>query len=280
MAHETKFATPYISAVKWYLHPIKEGVPVRDAAGNQGLRVDQKQRGMIIEITPYVEGIAVARRAYEFAESTSPTVGEVLASAGIDVAGKLEDALHRYSETFPILGDQQPDLRVVGLPYYLRLDAWNAVLPYDTAKSITAILGVYQDPEYTEPAAYVPVVFADSITLAQRAATIESLNQQIATADSILVDPPTYPGWGDLPAEEQQRLRETAEQQKRAATAELARMSAQPIGNLSDLFANADVQQAIGALAASIFSALKASQPEWAEIDVAALMSRFQLPPV
>ncbi|GIW89609.1 MAG: hypothetical protein KatS3mg109_0041 [Pirellulaceae bacterium] len=280
MPQEIRYATPYLSGLRWRLNPIKEGTPVQDAQGNQLMRIDKRDRGLTVEIIPYVAGVVAQTRVYEFNEQSQPTVDEVLSSTGVDVAAAWQAALDSMANEFPILQDPPPEQSAAGLPYYLRLDSWNAVLPYEGAKSVTAIIGLYEDPAFKRVGAYVPIVFADSATVEQRQSTRQSLERQRDEAEAILADPTAYPGWADLSEDDQQRVLEQARMTRDQAVRQIATMDAQLVGSLAPLFADPTVQQSIGALVQAVFMSLKESRPEWSQIDVAALMSRFALPEV
>ena len=277
---EVRYATPYLSGLRWRLNPIKEGTPVQDAQGNQLMRIDKRDRGMTVEITPYVAGVAAQTRTYEFTETSTPSLADVLAGTGVDVAAAWQSALDAMANEFPLLQDPPPEQATVGLPYYLRLESWNAVIPQQGAKSVTAIIGLYEDEAFQRVGAYVPIVFADSATIGQRHNARASLQQQLEQAESILVDPPTYPDWDNLPGEQREQLREQAQATREQAARQIAAMDAQLVGPLGPLFADTNVQQSVGALAQAIFTVLKETQSEWSQIDVAALMSRFALPEV
>lgn len=277
---EIRYAVPYLSGLRWRLNSIKEGTPVQDAQGNQLMRIDKRDRGLTVEITPIVAGVPAQTRVYEFDESTTPTVDEVLSSTGVDVAGTWQQALDSLAANFPILQDPPPQAAAVGLPYYLRLDSWNAVIPLKGAKSATAIIGLYEDPEFTRVGAYVPIVFADSATLEQRAEQRASFQQQIDQAQAILADPTTYPGWTEMDEATRNQMLTQTRRGLEQAQRQLSAMDAQLVGSLAPLFSDPQVKQSIGALAQAVFTALKATRPEWSEIDVVTLMSKFTLPEV
>jgi len=278
---EIRYATPYVSGLRWRLHEIAEGTPVQDQSGNQAIRVDQKQPGLTIEITPYLGTVKGKTKPYEFGDGTNglPSMASVLKAAG-DVATVWAGALNQMADLFPLLKEPAAGAKKHGPPLYLRLDSWQANLQWEGAKAVTAILGLYSDPQFKSVDAYVSLVFADGTTLRQRERQREEFRSQIAQADSILAEPPSYANWDNLTAEQQQQLVKQAPLAKRSAEENLARMDTQLVAPLAQLLSLAEVQQSIGALIATCFSGLVASEPSWKDVDVATVMSKFVLPDV
>lgn len=279
---EIRYATPYVSGLRWVLNPLTANVPVQDAAGNQTMRPERLEPSLVVEVTPYIGTIQGKTKAYEFkAEPTDlPSVDDVLSAAGVDVAAAWAAALDTMAETFPLLKDPNPGDEANGPAYYLRLDSWMANLQWEGAKSVTAVIGIYDDVEYSEAQAYVSLVFADGDTLRQRATQKANLQAEITAANQILAEPPTYPGWSGLTAEQKADLTARAPQQRLYAQAEYDRMNAQLVAPLSTLLSDPAVLQSVGALVAATFATLKATTPEWADVDVATIMSKFTLPSV
>lgn len=282
---EIRYTRPYLSQLRWILNPIVSQVMAEGPNGSQMPRLQTHEPGLTVEITPYLGSTNLQPQEYSFPSvlaegQTGPVMNDVLTASQVDVQAVWADALNSMTNHFPVLQDQDPSEAAVGLPFHLRLDVWHAVLPWTGAKRVTALLGVYETETFENVRAYLPLVFNDGDAMRQRSAAVVQLMDQLAQSDSILSDPPTYEGWDDLEEEQKTRLTNQATVTSVQAQQQLDRINAEFIAPLGDLFAMDPISSSLGALVAGIFATLKASQPMWADIDVAALMGHFALPKV
>lgn len=278
---EIRYTTPYVSGLNWILNdPINESVPVQDQSGQQGVTVVKRNPGLTVEVTPYLGTVPCKIKSYEFLKgsTTAPSMESVLAAAGIDVAAAWAGALDSMANIFPILKDPVVGDELSGTPVYMRLDAWKANLPWVGSKTIAAILGVYEDTNYSSPTAYVQLVFADGASLRQRESQKQEMQKQIVYAQSVLDG--TLENWANISAEEQTRMLEQAPRTISAYTDQLAVIDSQLVAPLSQLLGDVNVQQSIGALLVGTFTVLKNTSPEWVDVDVNQVMSKFALPSV
>jgi len=282
MAVEIRYTTPYVSGLNWVLNgPISEQVPVQDQSGQNGTVIVKREPGLTIEVTPYLGTIPCQVESYEFKKSPEDgdlDVADVLTAAGVDVAAAWAEALDSMSNIFPILKDPEAGDEKYGKKVYLRLDAWRANLQWVGPKLVAAIVGVYDSAQYTKPIAYVQLAFADGDSLRQRETQKNEMLRQIAYAETILDG--TVEGWADKTQEQKDQLTAQANQTIAAYNKQIALMDAQLVAPLADLLAMPTIQQSIGALLVGAFSTLKENHADWADVDVASVMSRFALPSV
>lgn len=282
---EIRFARPYVSGLNWRLHEIAEGTPVQDPSGNVNVAVDRKQPGLLIQVTPYIGAIAAGTEQYEFKGMPAvgdhlPSMDAVLSSAGGRIAQTWADALDGMANLFPVLADPPAGAESGGLTRYLRLDAWRANTQSIGPKAVEAVLGVYRDADYKQVVNYIQLVFADGDTMRGRQSQREGFQQQIAQANSILADPPSYPNWSSLPTEEQQRLIQQAPLAKKHAEEQIARLDSQLVAPLSTLFGLPAIAASVVQLVTACYAALVANHPDWANVDVATVMQEFAFPDV
>lgn len=277
---EIRYTLPYVSGLNWVLNDaINEQIPVQDQSGQNGTMIVKREPGLTVEITPYLGTIPCKTESYEFKKTgDGPLVGEVLSAAGVDVAAAWSGVLDTMANVFPILADPSVGDEKYGPGKYLRLDAWRANLQWTGAKAVAAILGVYDDLDYTKPVAYVQLVFADGDTLRQREVQKTDYQRQKAYAQTILDG--TVEGWANKTQEEKDELTVQAQRTVTAYTQQLAMMDSQLVAPLADLLSKTEIQQSIGALLVGVFSTLKKTNENWADVDVASVMSRFALPSV
>lgn len=280
---EIRYATPYVNSLAWVLNdPIRESVPVQNESGQPTNKIVINDPGITVEILPYLGNIPGQIKRYSFIEGADDgtSVNDVLTQAGVDVKAEWAAALDSMSNIFPILSDPQAGADAYGPPFYMRLDAWKAHLPWDDNKYIVATLGLYNNDTFDDVQAYVQLVFADGNTLRQREEQKAMLQDRIDRANNILSEPPTLEGWEDLPAEEQARLIEAANSDLPILTSELQRANAQLVAPLSDLLSKPEIQSSIFALLSGIFTVLKSTNSDYAQTDPASIMSKFVLPDV
>lgn len=280
---EIRYSTPYVSGLSWILNdPIKENVPIQNESGQRQYRQVVNEPGITFEVTPYLGSVQGQTRNYQFLKGASggKSMEDVLTAAGIDVATAWANALDQMANIFPILQDPVLGDEQYGPPYYMRLDAWRAVLPWEGNKAVVATLGLYDTATFDNVQAYIQLVFADGSTIRNRNNMITQLEDKIVWANSILSDPPTYEGWDNLPEEEKTRLTNDAEQQLNYSNMELSRLNSQLLAPLGSLLSIAEVQQSIGALLRGCFATLQATEATWADTDPDAIMSKFALPDV
>lgn len=281
---EIRYTVPYVSALHWVLNdPINEAIPVKDQNGNQQSVVVKRDPGITFEVTPYLGNIPTKTISYEFKkfpEDTNNGMDDILQAAGVDVAQIWADSLDQMAEVFPILAEPEVDAKKFGPAYFLRLDSWKANLDLATNKSVVAIIGVYDSTDFSNVTAYISLLFADGNTLRQREQELAQLQEQVNLADSILANPPTFPNWNQLTVEEKNQRIDQAPLAKKYATERINQINSQLVAPLSNLLGIPAVQQSIGALLVGLFATLKATDPEWAEVDVASIMSKFALPDI
>ncbi len=279
---EVRYSVPYISGLSWVLNdPIKQNVQRQNDSGQPVTEVITTDPGLTDGITPYLGKVKGKTKIYEFKSGAdSASMEDVLTQAGLDVAGAWAEALDKMANIFPILKDPADGDEKFGPAFYIRLDAWRANLSWEGNQVVVATLGLYDTADYKDVQAYVQLVFADGKALKNRDNQKAQLEEQKARYESILADEPTYPDWENLTEDQQTQLTTEATQNLPNIENNLAQINSQLVAPLADLFADADIQTSIGALAAGTFSVLKATDPVWADIDVASILSRFSLPDV
>lgn len=292
MSEEVRYAIPYMSGLRLTLHEFVTAIPVVDTRGKEALARQVSKPGLAVDLTTYIGNAQGSTETIEFPGASTlpeghvpdpadmPTMEELFTSVGVDVAAAWQTALDSMANVFPLLQDPAEGAEAYGPKRYLRLDSWIATIPANDRKSVTAVIGVYKEPECTTAEAYISLTFADGDTLRdidQRKATHQA---NIDYANSILADPPTFPNWAEQTQERKDELTAQAHLALKSNSDALAELNAQLIGRLEDLLALESVSTSVGALAAGTFTALKEKRPAWSDIDVSSIMANFALPTV
>lgn len=242
------FAKPYLSGIKFNLH---EFVAKQQGYNQQGAPITAygKQRpSLSVDIDLYLGDKNVGKQTYTFAEKSQPAnashdglpaYGTVLANSIVEI---WEQEFGKVIDTnMPAFTDDSQDAKAAGPAIYPRINRIEASLPFSkpAERYVAAVIGVYEDRDFTRQ-----VIDADFVIVFCQDEMIVSQSGQQELSDETIA-------------------------QVRALNDRYS---------LKDFIATPAVKQSIGAMAASVFTVLKTTVHQWAEIDVATIMANFAIP--
>ncbi len=249
------FAKPYLAGMALNLHEhFAKGIST-NSQGRQTAVVGKQKPALTVEIDLYLSNRNVGRQTYSFLDKAQPATAshkglpvysEVLAP---EIVAAWEDGFGSAIDVeFPAYSDDSDDAKKSGPAIYPRINRIEAAFPFEkpSERFVAAIIGLYEDPEYTRQ-----IINADFMVAFNQD---ESITAQVRQQFGLQPD--------------QELTSEMISQVRR----DLMQYS------LKDFVSNPAMQQSIGAMAASVFTVLKNQVFQWAEIDVATIMQSFKIP--
>ena len=310
MVTNSRNVKPYFSSIKLVLFPGYTSVAVQDQQGRQGTQLVDEKPQIKTTITGWMNNQVVRQDVFVFdAEPVDgPSMTDVLEAAkeiGIDVAEAWSGAFDQVAEIFPATKDQEASASTIGPQVYLRADAFEAQLHPTQKKSVTMKVGVYSDVEYTNLQTYLNLTFEDGDTKREREAYLAQLNNSkrdievslsrlelLVAARLANQGTPVIPGFQYseyILSQTTDQLKDLVKQQQQDLvyrTKQVADQNQVLNGDLSLLLGNDNtplqqtISASVGALCTAILRTLKETHPDYANIDVAQIMSEFATPDV
>jgi hypothetical protein len=302
---EIRYVKPYFSMIKLVLNKSIEAVAVQDSQGRQSTQLRDEEPQITANITGWLNGQIVRSDNVTFPHepTDAPSMSDVLAMAkqgGVDVVEAWTDAFDAIADQFPQTAEQPSGSGSIGPAVYLRPDAFQANLHPDRKKSILIKVGVYSDSLYAKLQTNLHLVFEDGATKREREANVVQLNAAKVQAEATLVQvqdlivlkqtsqtipESVNPQFASQTVEQLQGLVKQIEQEIKYREAQILELSQVITGDLSVLLGNStplhqSVMASVGALCTAILMTLKTSNPDYAGIDVQAIMSEFAIPDI
>ena len=306
---EIRFVKPYFSSIKLVLFPGVTQVAVQDREGRQGTQLVAEAPQIKTTITGWINNQVVRQDVFVFDEepTDSPSMSDVLTKAlglGVDVTESWNSAFDKVAELFPATKDQAEGSESNGPAVYLRPDAFEGNLHPTQKKSITIKVGVYSDSTYAKLQTYINLVFEDGETkreresnLAQLAKAKSEITVNLNATQALLaariagtavpkIDGFTYNEYTLKQTVEE--LTATVKQQDTEIgfrVKQIAELNQVLNGDLSlllgsDTLVNQSVMASVGALCTAILVTLKETHPDYKEINVDQIMSKFAIPDI
>ena len=309
MITNIRFVQPYFSSIKLVLFPGVTQVAVQDREGRQGTQLVDEAPQIKTTITGWINNQVVRQDVFVFDEASTDSLSmtDVLAKAlelGVDVTESWNSAFDKVAELFPATKDQDRGSESNGPAVYLRPDAFEGNLHPTQKKSITIKVGVYSDDTYTKLQTYINLMFEDGETKREREANlaqlakakteiIVNLNATKAllaarTAGTAVprIDGFTYNEYALRQTVEE--LTATVKQQETELgfrVKQIAELNQVLNGELSLLLGSntplhQSVMASVSGLCTAILITLKETHPDYKEIDVEQIMSKFAIPDI
>jgi hypothetical protein len=224
---------------------------------------------------------------------------DVLAKANIPtLEGLWSDAFSESLDQFPMW--EEPETVIPGIKVYSRQLEWDARLSYEDAKSVTVTMGIYSTAACTEmQPERKTLTFEDGASKRTREATIAQYNRNIQDRTSVIsvVDAlklaramPNGPEKTTALAQFSEQLlnqpdldafRAQLVQEKDGYTSNRDAMLAVTYGSIANLVSLPSIAGSIKSLVVDgIIATLKSNIPEWSELNMDLVASRFALPSV
>ena len=303
---EIRYPKPYFSMIKLVLNKSVAEVPAQDAQGRQGIQLRDEEPMIQANITGWINNQVVRSDNITFPHepTDAPSMSDVLAAAqqiGVDVVAAWTDAFDAIADEFPQTAEQPEGASAWGPPVYLRPDAFQANLHPTQKKSVLIRVGVYSDAAYTKLQTNLHLVFEDGNSKREREANIAQLQQSriqatanIAQLNELItlkqnnqtLPENVNPQYASQTVEQLQGVVKSIEQELVYRDAQIAELQRVIAGDLNKLLGGegtplqVKVLTSVGALCTAILGTLKASNPDYAGIDVAAIMSEFAVPDI
>ncbi len=276
---EKAFATPYTFGSRNYLHDILDQIAA----------IENPPQNVLATKKTIQDRLATEKLWLE----------DVLAAAGIPtLEGLWSDAFSASMDEFPTWAESATPIG--GVKTYIRQLEWDARLSYEANKTVTVTMGIYSTPECkeTQPERKI-LTFEDGASKRQRQANIAALDQRItqlaeaqtaidaikaakampagAQRDAILAQfNPQIVNQPDLDA-----YRAQVVQEQSSYVNQKAQLAAVTYGEIKDLVSLTSIAGSIKSLVVDgVLANLKAVLPEWSDLDMNIVSSRFALPPV
>jgi hypothetical protein len=311
MPTNARFVTPYFSTIKLVLFPGVTQVAVQDQQGRQGVQLVDEKPQVRTNITGWIDNTVV--RSDNFVFSTESVVAadaivypvDVLEAAkqvGVDVAEAWSATFDQVAEEFAATKDQPAGSESAGPPVFLRADAFEANLNPTQKKSVTMKVGVYSDDSYTKLQTYIQLVFEDGETKRERETnlanltsakgqletTLAALDALVAAREANAAVPSSFQYNEYILGQTLEQLHATRTQtaaELASRIQQIAQLSQVLNGDLSTLLGNSTslhqtVMGSVGALCTAILLTLKQVNPDYADIDAAAIMAKFSTPDI
>ncbi|XZE35426.1 hypothetical protein SH501x_000917 [Pirellulaceae bacterium SH501] len=295
---EVRSALPYISHLRVTKRPTRKWEPTgyQNQNGEDLYRQGVDLPGIECEITPYMGTVKGPATNYRFPlkaffeqalaelNAMNPKNDQVLTAItnlqatianpdtiwaeNILLAGNLPTLTSLWQDVFSDALDEftewsEPETSGGGIPLYVREMQWDARIPYESAKSITLKVGLFNnDQDQGDPALYT-LSFEDAATRTQREAYTAQLQQRVDQLTTEIAALPEGPS----------EARTQKEQELERFQAEKAQRDAVENGLMSDLLANASVQQSLPTLLLAIIGSLKAVY--WPDLDMATIQTKL-----
>jgi len=243
----------------------------------------------------------------------SPSMNSILTKAsaeGVDIVTALEEAFDLVADQFPVTKQQAPEMQVLGPKVILRPDAFVCALDERLPMSVTIKVGIYTAKKEGEN--WVPnklkqnryLTFEDSKTLQNRKVLLEQLEASIVRYTKSVADfntliekkmanQPLPEGTNEvyltMGIEELKAVRNQEQVQLDQAKASKNENLLVVSAELKSLIASegqtptalqTKVFNCIKFIAKAVLETKKEIQPEWADINVDAIMSLFKAPKV
>lgn len=241
------YAKPYLSGIRVNLHDF---VAKQQGYNQQRAPVTAfgKQRpSLSVDLDLYLGQKNVGKQTYTFTEKDQPATAS---HSGIPAHTEvLPDAIVSIWETefknvidsnMPAYFDESKEAQAAGPAIFPRINRIEASLPYSkpAERYIAAVIGVYEDAECT---------------------------RQVVDADFVIVF-----------CQDEMIVAQSGQELSAEVIAQVRSLNDRY--SLADFLANPQIQQSIGAMAASVFSTLKSQVYQWADIDVPTIMKSFTIP--
>lgn len=295
---EVRSASPYISHLRVTKRPTIKWEPTgyQNQNGEDLYRQGVDLPGIECEVTPYMGTVKGPASTYRFPlkaffesnlaklqalptkdEQANAAIANLQATIAnpstiwaesILLAGGLPTLTALWQDVFSDSLDEftewsEPEEPSGGIPLFIREMQWDARIPYDSAKSITLKVGLFNnDQDLGDPALYT-LNFEDAATRAQREAYNIQLQQRIAQLTNEIAALPEGPS----------PTRTQKEQELAAYQNEKTQRDAVENGLMSDLLANASVQQSLPTLLLAIIGALKSVY--WPDLDMSTVQTKL-----
>lgn len=305
---EIRYVKPYFSSINLVLHDGVVQVPVVNQQTGEQRLIDQQQKAQLqCNITGWINNNVARSDTFTFLkeQTEGPSMQTVLAAAsqlGVDVIAAWQNAFDQIADQFPVTAEQADGSQTMGPPIYLRADAFKANLHPTQNKALEIKVGVYSDAAYQRLQCYIILSFEDGSStrtregnIAQLLAGVTNLNSTISLLSEVIVAKETN---AEMPAntpvymtqqtvEQLTQQKVSAEQQRDNMQKEADRLKAVVVGKLSTLLGGVagsetplqlSVKQSVGALCSAILAVLKQTNPDYANIDIAKIMSEFAIP--
>lgn len=295
---EVRSALPYISHLRVTKRPTRKWEPTgyQNQNGEDLYRQGVDLPGIECEVTPYMGSVKGPATQYRFPlkaffenalaelqalpqknDQTNAAIAnlqatiantETIWAESILLAGGLPTLSALWQDVFSDALDEftewsEPETASGGIPLYVREMQWEARIPYESAKSITLKVGLFNnDQDAGDPALYT-LSFEDSATRTQRESYSMQLQQRIDQLTTEIAALPEGPG----------PTRTQKEQELAAYQSEKAQRDAVENGLMSDLLSNVSVQQSLPTLLVAIIGALKAVY--WPDLDMTLVQTKL-----
>lgn len=295
---EVRSALPYVSHLRVTKRPTRKWEPTgyQNQNGEDLYRQGVDLPGIECEVTPYMGSVKGPASTYRFplkaffetalaelqslpqkndqvnaaianlqatiANTDTIWAESILLAGGLPTLSALwqdvfSDALDEFTEW------SEPETASGGIPLYVREMQWEARIPYESAKSITLKVGLFNnDQDSGDPALYT-LSFEDASTRAQREKYSTQLQQRIDQLTAEIAALPAGPS----------ESRTQKEQELSRYQSEKAQRDAVENGLMSDLLANASVQQSLPTLLLAILGSLRAVY--WPDLDMATVQAKL-----
>lgn len=224
-------------------------------------------------------------------------VEDVLEAAGIPtLEGLWEDAFSDSLDMFPAWVAAP----IGGVNTFIRQLEWDARLSYESNKTITVTMGVYSTDKFDEPQPErKSLTFEDGATKRQREAQLAQLNTAITIRTEAIAAIDAIKVAKELPAGQERTntlaqynqqlvnhadldgLRAQTVQELEGYRAQKAQVSSVTYGSIAELVAVPSIAGSMKPLVVDgIIATLKGVLPEWKDLDMDVVASRFALPSV
>lgn len=303
---EIRYPKPYFSSLKLVLNKSVAEVAVQDAQGRQGMQLRDEEPQIQANITGWINNQVVRSDNVTFPHepTNAPSMSDVLDAAeqiGVDVVKAWTEAFDAIADEFPQTKEQPEGASAWGPPVYLRPDAFQANLHPTQRKSVLIRVGVYSDAAYGKLQTNLHLVFEDGASKREREANIAQLQQSKIQATANLAQinelialkqgnqtlpDNVNPQFANQTVEQLQGMVKQIEQEIKYRDAQIAELSQVIAGDLNKLLGGdktplqVKVLTSVGALCTAILGTLKASNPDYAGIEVAKIMSEFVVPDI
>jgi hypothetical protein len=285
----SRYVKPYFSSLKLVLFPGVTQVAVQDREGRQGTQLVDEAPQIKTTITGWINNQVVRQDVFVFQNEPvdTPSMTDVLDQAkslGVDVAEAWNNAFDQVAEIFPSTQDQPSGSEASGPAVYLRPDAFEANLHPTTTKSITIKVGVYSDAEYSKLQTYLNLHFEDGETKREREANLAQLDKAKSDLETNLPHMQALLA-ARLAGEPVPKSDGVTYNELGYRVKQIAELSQVLNGDLSLLLGSKTklqqlVMASVGALCTAILLTLKATHPDYADIDVQKIMTEFAVPDI
>ncbi|XZE36538.1 hypothetical protein SH501x_002117 [Pirellulaceae bacterium SH501] len=295
---EVRSALPYISHLRVTKRPTKKWEPTgyQNQNGEDLYRQGVDLPGIECEVTPYMGTVRGPATNYRFplkaffetalAELESlpqksdqvnvaianlqATIAnpETIWAESILLAGELPTLTALWQDVFSDALDEftewsEPQESSGGIPLYVREMQWDARIPYESPKSISLKVGLFNnEQDQGDPALYT-LNFEDAATRSQREAYNAQLVQRITQLTTEIAALPEGPS----------PTRTQKEQELANYQSEKAQSDAVENGLMSDLLSNVSVQQSLPTLLVAIIGALRTVY--WPDLDMTLVQTKL-----